>query len=78
MKNLSEYEVWFVCGSQHLYGPGPLQQVADNARKVAEALDASRPIPLRVVFKALLTTPDEIRALCIEANSTPQCAGLIL
>ena len=78
MKNLSEYEVWFVCGSQHLYGPDPLQQVADNARKVAEALDASRPIPLRVVFKALLTTPDEIRALCIEANSTPQCAGLIL
>ncbi len=78
MKNLTEYEVWFVCGSQHLYGPGPLKQVAENAARVARALDASKRIPLRVVFKALLTTPDEIRALCLEANNAPQCAGLIL
>ncbi|MGH8018014.1 MAG: L-arabinose isomerase [Opitutaceae bacterium] len=78
MKNLPEYEVWFVCGSQHLYGPGPLKQVAENAARVARALDASKRIPLPVVFKALLTTPDEIRALCLEANNAPQCAGLIL
>ena len=58
MKNLSTPSIWFVCGSQHLYGPGPLKQVASNAREVAGALAASKKLPLKTVFKALLTTPD--------------------
>ena len=78
MKNLPTPEIWFVTGSQHLYGPGPLKQVAANSKKVAYTLGASKRIPLKVVFKALLTTPDEIRALCLEANHDAQCAGLIL
>src|SRR5471030_713297 len=78
MKLLASTQIWFVCGSQHLYGPGPLKQVAANARHVAEALAASKKLPLKTVFKALLTTPDEIAALCIEANSDANCAGLIL
>jgi L-arabinose isomerase len=78
MKNLPTSEIWFVCGSQHLYGPGPLAQVAANAKQVADALSGSKPIPYKVVFKKLLTTPDEITQLCIDANSAPQCAGLIL
>ncbi len=60
MKLLASPKIWFVCGSQHLYGPGPLRQGAANARKVAAALAASEKLPLRTVFKALLTTPDEI------------------
>jgi L-arabinose isomerase len=78
MKLLATPEIWFVCGSQHLYGPGPLQQVAANARQIAEALDASKKLPLDVVFKALLTTPDEIERLCLAANADSNCAGLIL
>ena len=78
MKNLATSEIWFVTGSQHLYGPGPLKQVAANSKKIAYALGASKRIPLKVVFKALLTTPDEIRALCLEANHSANCAGLIL
>jgi L-arabinose isomerase len=78
MKLLATPEIWFVTGSQHLYGPGPLKQVAANSTKIAEALADSKRIPLPVTFKALLTTPDEIRALCLEANSDPKCAGLIL
>lgn len=78
MKNLPTSEVWFVTGSQHLYGPGPLQQVAKNSQEIAAALENSSRIPYRVVFKKLLTTPDEITALCVEANSASQCAGLIL
>jgi L-arabinose isomerase len=78
MKLLTTPEIWFVTGSQHLYGPGPLKQVAANSAKIAEALTASKRIPLKVVFKALLTTPDEIRALCLEANHDPKCAGLVL
>ena len=67
--NLSTPEIWFVCGSQHLYGPGPLKQVAANAQKVAEALAASRALPLKTRFKALLTTPDEITSVMLEANT---------
>ena len=78
MNNLASPEIWFVCGSQHLYGPGPLQEVENNAKEVAKGLDDSSHIPLTVRFKALLTRPDEIYALVQEANHDPNCAGLIL
>ncbi|HEY4301895.1 MAG TPA: L-arabinose isomerase, partial [Candidatus Didemnitutus sp.] len=68
----------FVCGSQHLYGPGPLRQVAANARTVAEALAASRRLPLKTVYTDLLTTPDEVTRLCADASADPNCAGLIV
>ena len=78
MKLLATPEIWFVCGSQHLYGPGPLKQVAENAAKVAAALSASKHQPLKIIFKALLTTPDEIAKVCVDANADQNCAGLIL
>ena len=78
MKLLPTPEIWFVCGSQHLYGPGPLKQVAANAQAVAAGLAKSKKLPLKVTFKALLTTPDEITNLMIEANSNANCGGLIL
>src|SRR6202051_3793742 len=78
MINLATPEIWLVCGSQHLYGPRPLQQGAAPAQEIAGAPADSRNPPLKKVFKALLTTPDEISKLCLEANSDPNCAGLIL
>ncbi len=78
MQNLSSPAIWFVCGSQHLYGPGPLKQVAANARTVAAALAASKRLPLKTQFKALLTTPDEITSVMLAANNDANCAGLIL
>jgi L-arabinose isomerase len=78
MKPLAKSEVWFVTGSQHLYGPGPLKQVAANSLAIARGLDDADAIPLSVVFKSVLTTSDEIRAVCQEANNSPHCAGLIL
>ncbi len=78
MKHLSHPEIWFVCGSQHLYGPGPLKQVAAHAQAVAAALAASKRLPLRTVCKALLTTPDEITNVMLAANTDANCAGLIL
>ena len=78
MINLANPEVWLVCGSQHLYGPGPLREVAAHARDIAGAFADLRKLPLKTVFKALLTTPDEITKLCLEANSDENCAGLIL
>ena len=78
MKLLATPEIWFVCGSQHLYGPGPLKQVAANAKQVADALAASKTLPLKTKFKALLTTPDEITNVMLEANNDANCAGLVL
>jgi len=78
MKNISPCEIWFVCGSQHLYGPGPLEQVKNHALEVALFLDSSGKLPIPVVFKGLLTTPEEIYALMLEANASPECAGIMV
>ncbi len=78
MKLLASPEIWFVCGSQHLYGPGPLKQVAANAQAVADGLAAAKALPLKTRFKALLTTPDEITNVMLAANNDANCAGLIL
>jgi L-arabinose isomerase len=76
--NETEVEVWFVTGSQHLYGQKALDQVADHSRQIAAALDASERIPVRVVARPVVASPEDIRALCLEANSAPNCAGLIM
>jgi L-arabinose isomerase len=78
MNNLDPAEIWYITGSQHLYGEAVLKQVATNSRKIVDALNASKHLPLKIVFKPVLTTPDQIRQLCLDANSAPKCAGLIL
>lgn len=77
MFDLSASEVWFVTGSQHLYGPETLETVARDSAQIAGALDAAEAIPARVVAKPVLTGSDEIRALVMEANAAPNCVGLI-
>jgi L-arabinose isomerase len=75
MIDLKQYEVWFVTGSQHLYGPETLKQVAENSMEISTSF--SEKLPVMVVFKPVLTTPDAIHGLCLEANSAPNCIGLI-
>ncbi len=77
MIDLKQYEVWFVTGSQHLYGPETLNTVAEHSREIAAALGASQHFPVQVVFKPVLTTSESIRDLCQEANSARACIGLI-
>ena len=77
MVDLKKLEVWFVTGSQHLYGPETLKQVAEDSKKIAAALNKSKSIPVKVVFKPTLTTPDAITDICIKANTAPDCIGLI-
>lgn len=77
MKKISNQQIWFVTGSQHLYGPATLKKVEENAQTVASALNNSEIIPVTIVFKSVLTTPDEIRKLFIEANSNENCIGII-
>ena len=77
MIDLKQYEIWFVTGSQHLYGPKTLETVASHSREIAAALGASNHMPVNVVFKPVLTTPEAIRELCLEANSSKSCIGLV-
>jgi L-arabinose isomerase len=78
MLSPSAAEIWFVTGSQHLYGEAALKQVAINSQQVVAGLNNSGKLPLPVVFKPILTTPEEVRRLCLDATHSPQCAGLIL
>src|SRR3982750_4479009 len=75
--DLKQFEVWFVTGSQHLYGPETLEKVAEHSKEIAQALSHAENIPVNIVFKPVLTTPEAIRELCLEANSTRNCVGLI-
>jgi L-arabinose isomerase len=77
MADWNALEAWFVTGSQHLYGAETLKQVAAHSREIAGALSKSKAIPVDVVLKPVLTTPEEITELCIEASASKRCIGLI-
>ncbi|MEM6820728.1 MAG: L-arabinose isomerase [Verrucomicrobiota bacterium] len=70
-------EIWFVTGSQHLYGPETLKQVDQDSKVIASELDQDGSLPIKIVFKPCLKTADEIRSLCHEANHSGSCVGLI-
>ena len=78
MTPLKSLEVWFVTGSQHLYGAETLAQVASHSQTIAASLNADPALPVQIVWKPTLTTPEEVRALCREANNTSACIGLVL
>ncbi|OJX80367.1 L-arabinose isomerase [Leifsonia sp. 71-9] len=74
---LDGYEVWFLTGSQHLYGPETLAQVAEQSRQIADELGASADVPVRVVWKPVLTDSDAIRRVMLEANADDTVIGLV-
>jgi L-arabinose isomerase len=74
---LANLEVWFLTGSQHLYGPETLQQVAWQSAQIAGALEADSAVPVRIVWKPVLTQPDEIRRVMLAANDSDAVVGVI-
>ena len=78
MIDLKNYEVWFATGSQHLYGEQTLKQVSENSQAIVNGLNKSGNIPVKIVFKPVLTTPEAIHTLCLEANNNSNCIGLIM
>lgn len=77
MIDLKQFEVWFVTGSQHLYGEETLNQVAEHSQQIAAGLDKAGQIPVKVVFKPVVKTAEEIYQVFQEANSTKGCIGII-
>jgi L-arabinose isomerase len=77
LKPLAEFEIWLLTGSQDLYGEETLRQVAADAQQVAAALDAAASIPVRVVYKPIVRSSEEILAACREANDADKCVGVV-
>ena len=78
MVNINNYEVWFITGSQHLYGEGPLNQVAEHAQAITKGLNEASNIPVKVVYKPVMTNADAIKRLCMAANESDHCVGMIM
>src|SRR4051812_6871969 len=77
MIDLKNLEVWFVTGSQHLYGEETLKKVAEHSQTIAKALNDSKRIPVKIIFKPTVKTPEEIYDVCLEANTAKNCIGII-
>lgn len=77
MTDLKTLEVWFITGSQHLYGEEALKQVAEHSQTIATALNQAASIPVTIIYKPVVTTPEEIYAICSEANTAQNCIGMI-
>ncbi|TDD60851.1 L-arabinose isomerase [Kribbella antibiotica] len=75
--SVTSTEIWFLTGSQGLYGEETLRQVAEQSRGLAEQLEASGDLAPRVVWKDVLTDADSIRRICLDANADDACAGVI-
>ncbi|KQT48134.1 L-arabinose isomerase [Devosia sp. Leaf420] len=78
MSNDNTPEIWFLTGSQHLYGAETLRQVDANSAQVVSALNDSGVVPVRIVFRPVLTGPDEIADACREASASKNVIGVIL
>ncbi len=77
MKNSKKKTLWFVTGSQHLYGKETLDKVANNSMEIAKQFDKKLNTPADIVFKPVLTSSDAIFQLCQEANFDPNCIGMV-
>ncbi|HMS70719.1 MAG TPA: L-arabinose isomerase, partial [Saprospiraceae bacterium] len=78
MHNLKSFEIWFLTGSQHLYGPETLKQVDADSVIIANHLDSHPDMPVKVVFKPVLKSTEEILNICKEANHTSNCIGVVI
>lgn len=77
MKEIFKKKVWFLTGTQDLYGEQTLNQVTKNSVSVVDGINKSGLVPLEVIHKPILKTPDEITKICIEASSDINCIGVI-
>ena len=72
-----DFDLWFVTGSQHLYGPETLEQVARDSRAIVDGLNQAGVIPYRLVWKPTVKTAEEISRTLESATADPRCAGVI-
>lgn len=74
--SLDEYEIWFLTGSQDLYGEETLRQVAEQSQQIVKLIDSSD-VPVKVVWKPTLKDSASIRRMALEANASDRTIGVI-
>jgi L-arabinose isomerase len=74
---LDHVEVWFLTGSQNLYGEETLRQVAEQSQAIARALDSSNDVSVKIVWKPVLKDAESIRRAALDANAADNVIGLI-
>ncbi len=74
---LPKSQLWLVTGSQSMYGPDILDQVADQSRQIAEQLDASSEVPVEVRWLPVVTDSTQIAQVFTAANTSEECIGVI-
>lgn len=77
MSIMKKYEFWFLTGSQHLYGEETLRQVEEHSKIMVDGINKSGLVPCEIVYKPIVTTPDQITKIIKEANYDDNCAGII-
>lgn len=77
MLDLKQFEIWFVTGSQDLYGAETLRQVDEHSRIISAFFDQKEEIPVRVIFKPVVKSADEIHRICQDANVAENCIGIV-
>lgn len=77
MIDIAQKEIWFITGSQHLYGQETLDQVASNSKSIVQGLNQSIHLPLKIVWKDTVKTTEEIHDTCQAANANKNCIGII-
>jgi L-arabinose isomerase len=77
MKTLKNNQVWFITGSQHLYGEETLKQVAVHSQTIAQSLNEAESSSVQIIYKPIVKTTEEIFAICQEANHSKDCIGII-
>lgn len=78
IKDLKAFEIWFITGSQHLYGDEVLKQVEIHSKQIAKFFDEAKQIPVKIKFKAVVKSAEEINGACKDANAANNCIGIIL
>ena len=70
-------EIWFLTGSQSLYGEETLKTVAEQSQEVCAMLSKNINVPVTIVWKPVLLTPEAIRRAMIDASASENCLGVI-
>jgi len=78
MEKMTSKDIWFITGSQHLYGPETLEQVAANSRTIVRGLNDRAGLPVPLTEKGVVTTPEDILNICVAANSDENCIGVVV
>ena len=75
--NLDTKKIWFITGSQHLYGEETLKQVKEHSAEIVKGFNNSGKVVVEILDKGLATTPAEVTKLLSDANNDPQCIGVV-